>query len=83
MKRDEKALEMISCFREVFGTEKGKEVLRYLEEESKINDLGGICTHEQYAYMQGQKDMVLIIKKILNANPDIIKSYIDKIKDDK
>lgn len=83
MKKQDRALEIINSFREVFGTTTGKKVLEYLEEESRINELGGICSHEQYAYMQGKKDIILIIKKILTAEPDIIKLYIDNIKENK
>ena len=83
MKKQDIALEMINDFREVFETTTGQKVLEYLEEESRMNELGGICSHEQYAYMQGKKDIILIIKKILTAEPDIIKSYIDNIKENK
>ncbi len=83
MKKQDIALEMIKDFREVFGTAAGKRVLENLEQESRINELGGVCSHEQYAYMQGKKDIILIIKKILTAEPDIIKSYIDNIKENK
>ena len=83
MKKQDKAREIIHNFREVFGTTTGKKVLEYLEEESRLNELGGICSHEQYAYMQGKKDLILIIKKILTAEPDIIESYIDSIKENK
>lgn len=80
MKKQDKALDIIASFRDLFGTALGQKVLEYLEEESRINELGGICTLEQYAYMQGKKDLILTIKKILTAEPDIINKYITNMK---
>lgn len=68
-------------FREIFNTEAGKRVLEYMEERSEFKKQQGVKSLEQYAYLQGMRDMYLwVVKNAFLSDEDLEKhcKYISK-----
>lgn len=80
--KQQEAEEMIILFQEVFASDSGERILQYLERECLEDDIVGVRSHEQYAYLQGKRDLLRVIKKLALADCDTLKEYLNKIKGD-
>lgn len=61
---------MIFAYQEVFGTEKGKLVLRDLMNTFHVFDSSMSDTPEETAFKEGERSVVLRIFKTINIDPE-------------
>ena len=66
-------------FREVFSSDLGKLVLGYIKEMCQFDTIQGILTAEQYAYLQGMRDLYLKIRLNAEMTDKEIKKHIDNL----
>lgn len=71
---------MFYIFKKVFDNDYGRAALNLLSDQALCNSVVGIRSHENYAYLQGQKDFVTIIKKLANSTDEQIKKYLKESK---